>query len=400
MKILWWSTAPWSPSSYSVLTERVVPDIVRDGHTVVLGTWYGLQGNPLPWNIQDRKNGHMVGTVTVLPSVDGGNYGSGVIDVVYEEFKPDVLITCSDVWVFPEEKTRFTNFCPWLPVDHSPAPPPVVEALEPAIYPMVFSQWGAEVLNEAGIEAHYVPCSAPSDIFKPGDKAEARKRFGLREGVDFLAAIVAANKDPQDRKGFNEALTGFARFAESHPDAYLYIHTNWEGPVKIQRMLKTLGIEERALMPDQFRYNFGMLGQGYMANCYQAADVLLNCAKSEGFGLPILEAQLCGCPVAATNYSTTNELLFAGWKIPTVPDWTVGAESFRARATIDGVVETLEAAYQARNNKTLRLQARRGALELDTERVYERYWRPALAGIEKLIFGRPGVFAMREAVAA
>lgn len=378
------STAPWSFSSYSVLVSRTLPNIVRDGHRVNLGVWYGLQGQPLPWAIAG-KDGKQAGTVTVFPSVDGPNYGVQTMIPNYKYTNSDCLITISDVWVFPAELTRQAVFCPWLPIDHDPAPKPVVDSLETAVYPMVYSEFGRRVLEERhGIKTKYVPCSAPANVFKPGDKQQARELIGFPADADFVASIVSANKDPMDRKGFAEGLVGFARFAEKHDRAYLYLHTNWRGNVQIAPMIESLGIKSRVIKPDPYGYDMGMLDDAYMANVYRASDVLLNTCKSEGFGLPLVEAQMCGTPVAVTDFATTDELMFAGWKMAGQPDWSNGLNSWRLRVYVDSVVDALEEAYRNKDNEKLQRRARNGAMRYDNDTVFNQFWRPALKDIEDI----------------
>jgi glycosyltransferase involved in cell wall biosynthesis len=277
------------------------------------------------------------------------------------------------------------NFCPWLPIDMDPAPAPVLKALGPAIYPMVYSQWGVNILEDAGVKAHYVPCSADSRKFKPGDKKQARAESGIIDRTDFLIAVVAANKDPNDRKGLLPMLQGFAEYAKENDSAYLYLHTNWGGAIPIEPIVEALGIAGKVIQPPPLGYKLGLLNTDYMVNIYRAADVLLNCSKSEGFGLPVLEAQLCGTPVIATDYSTTDELLWAGWKVGGVKDWASGLDSWRIAPDPAQITAALREAYKARNNKTLQTEARRGALSLDTRRVHETYWQPALKAIEALV---------------
>src|SRR3989304_1778886 len=150
MNIVTWATAPWSPSSYSVLVARTLPNWVRDKHKVTLGTFYGLQGAPLPWHITP-KDGRPGGSVLVLPSATGTSYDIDTIIPSYKHFRADVLITICDVWVFKPEVTRATVFCPWFPVDMEPAPQPVLDALSAAVYPMSFSKWGVDVLAKDGV---------------------------------------------------------------------------------------------------------------------------------------------------------------------------------------------------------------------------------------------------------
>lgn len=388
LKILFNSTAPWGGSSYSVLSKRVVPEIVRLGHNVIMNTWYGLQGEPQAWPIAERYDKtKIVGNVQIFPSVNSQAYGTDTMLEIYKRTNANCLITNQDVWVVPAAITQQTNFVPWCPIDHDPAPPGVLASLAPAKYVMVYSRWGVEVLAKAGIEAHYVPCSAPTDVYKPLNLKDARQKLGIPESCDFLATMVAANKDPDDRKGLANAMTGFARFAQKHPNALLYMHTNWAGPVDISMLVKQLGLQNRVVQCDQLGYWTGTMNDDYMRTAYSASDVLLNPAKSEGFGLPLLEAQMCGCPIAATDYSTTDELLFAGWKIKTQPNWTVGGNSFRCIALIDSIVDALEDAYSNKGNELLRRQARKGAQKYDCQFVAEKYWKPALAEVEDIIEG-------------
>ena len=382
MKLYVHSTAPWSPSSYSVLVKRSVPNMVLDGHKVTLGTWFGLQGQPMPWPISG-KDGKQAGQVMVLPSA-GNNYGIDTLEKSYTFNSADVLITISDVWVFPAKVTAKTVFCPWLPIDHDPAPQPVLDSLQSAVYPMVMSQFGVDVLDKAGVKAKHIPGSAPTAIFKPGDKLEARKQFQVADDI-FLVSMVAANKDPMDRKGFAEAIAGFARFVEKHENARLYLHTNWGGTVDIPALCRMFGIDDKVLQPDAYAYTMGMFNEQYMASVYQASDVLLNPCKSEGFGLPLIEAQMCGCPIAVTDFATTKELLFAGWALDGQPDWSNGQNSWRKRVYIDSIVDALEDAYSTKGNRKLYKKAANGAKRYDTDLVFNQYWRPALKDIEALI---------------
>jgi glycosyltransferase involved in cell wall biosynthesis len=43
------------------------------------------------------------------------------------------------------------------------------------------------------------------------------------------------------------------------------------------------------------------ISEDAMADMYRASNVLLAATCSEGCGVPILEAQLCGCPVITTR---------------------------------------------------------------------------------------------------
>jgi glycosyltransferase involved in cell wall biosynthesis len=391
MKCLWHSTSPWGASSYSVLTARVVPDIVRAGHQVVVSTWYGLQGAPKSIPVRSRLDPKAAPTLgyVVLPQATGGDYGAGELQATYAKVEADVCITCMDLWVLAPDILKTMKVVPWLPVDHDPCPEGIARAAGACLYPMVYSQWGTGVLQAAGVDAAYVPCSADSEVYLPMPKQAAREKLGIPEDCDFLVSMVAANKDPGDRKGFAEGLQGFAKFVQDgHPNARIYLHTYWGGPVNILNLVNRLGLLKNIAMPDQWDYAHGAFDENHMRAIYCASDVLLNPAKSEGFGLPLIEAQMCGTPIAATDFSTTRELLSAGWLISGQPHWSIGADSWRLIANIDSVVEALSCAYAARDNEIIRRQARKGALHYDTQAVFEKYWVPALAKIEELVSGK------------
>jgi len=129
----------------------------------------------------------------------------------------------------------------------------------------------------------------------------------------------------------------------------------------------------------------GMLGEQYMRDVYRASDVLLNPAKSEGFGLPLVEAQMCGCPVIATDFSTTDELLSAGWKVGGHRSWYLGADAWRMEVDPDQIADALEDAYKEKDNEALRKKARKGVVKYDGPAVFKRHWEPALRDIKKLV---------------
>jgi len=383
MRVLWHSTVPWGGTSYSVLTKRTVPELLKLGHDVTISTWWGLQGAPqkVSW-VEDGRTYQ----ATVLPSMHAASYGQDVLPAAVKMIRPDVVITCMDVWVLPPSLTGlFPYFAPWLPIDHDPAPEPVVKALETAKKPLVYSKWGKRVLAESGVEAMYVPCSAPSHIYRPLDKADCKRKLGIDPGR-FVIGMVAANKDQSDRKGFSSGLQGFAEFARRHGEAMMYIHTLMDGAIEIASMCDQLGLRGRVIAPDQALLAFGMFTDSDMAIIMNAFDVLLNPALSEGFGLPILEAQMCGVPVCATDYSTTDELLWAGWKFGGIRYWSFGARSWRVIPDPDAITEALETAYtelgNAKRREALAQKARAGATSLDDKIVGREFWRKALAEIE------------------
>jgi len=53
----------------------------------------------------------------------------------------------------------------------------------------------------------------------------------------------------------------------------------------------------------------GYLSDSEILSLYEEADVFVYPSLYEGFGLPVLEAMACGCPVIASNVSSLPEVV-------------------------------------------------------------------------------------------
>lgn len=95
------------------------------------------------------------------------------------------------------------------------------------------------------------------------------------------------------------ALKGFARLAHKDPGLGLVQCGGITTPEE-ERLCAELGIRDRIhrIHP----------GDAWLKTHYQAAIGLLYPSKAEGFGLPVLEAMLCGCPVVTTPQTSLPEV--------------------------------------------------------------------------------------------
>ena len=107
-------------------------------------------------------------------------------------------------------------------------------------------------------------------------------------------------------------------------------------------------------------------GSSYLNNTFSygefsaivaASDVLLNPAKSEGFGLPIVEAQACGTPVITNHHSAMPEVTRLGWCLkPLQPEYNPLGQWFSV-ASIEDIAAALEDIYQNPPSEQRRMQA-------------------------------------------
>ncbi len=371
MKIGWMANAPWCGTGYGTSTNEVIWRLKAAGHDMTCLCFYGLQGAPL-------KSGGML----FLP-VGVDPYGNDVFVADSEFYGWDILISNMDVWVLRKSELRKVRWIPWFPVDHDPAPPAVVDTLQAAHVPIVYSQWGRDMLKAAGVRSQYIPISVNTQVFKPVNRMEARMRMGFRPD-SFIVMMNAANKGAFSRKSFDTQVRAFKVLHDRHPDVVLYLHTDMTGVYgeDLNTLLMYSGIPKEAVAtPSPYKYSRGMLSQEYLNDAYNSADVLSNTAMAEGFGIAIVEAQAAGCPVIVTNFSSMPELRGAGWLADYATKVYTAQSSYQVIPSVDSIIDCYEKAYQARDNIGLRQQARAFALGYDSDRVVNEMWLPLLDNI-------------------
>ena len=328
--------------------------------------------------------------MTLYPG-DGG-WGNKVLQTYYEHHQADVAITLCDAWVMHPDAWPGVHNAIWAPIDHFPIPPRVLSVLQhPNVTPIAMSRDGYEWMQKFTLDPLYVPHGIDTKLFRPQPEIRDEVRDELEIPRDaFLVGMVAANKGSAQlpRKGFPQAFDAFAEFARTHPDAWLYCHTDAAGsPPQNGIALDTLALavgcpEGRVRFPPDQAWHLGMPRE-LVANLYPAFDVLLNPSMGEGFGIPVLEAQACGVPVIASDHSAMTELTQAGWLVQGDRYWDALQESFLIWPAIGSIVAALEAAYASRGDQELRLAAAEFAKGYDADAVTIDYWVPALEQLAK-----------------
>ncbi len=391
-KILWHSVAPWTPTGYGQQTELFAKRIKAAGHDIALSCLYGLEGN-----MRD------IDGFKCYPT-DITRYGKHMLKLWaadHGEGKPEdvQIITLMDVWPWISTNPRAggmvadfggLRIAAWVPIDHDPAPPLVLEALDRyKVQPIAMSRFGEQQLRENGFDPLYVPHGVDTNIYRPlEDPAELKKKMGLDPDV-FVVGMVANNMSQNPpRKAFPEMFQAFAQFHAEHPDTFLYLHCEmlgmYEG-INLLHLAQACGIPSGAYgSVAQDKYLAGTVTSAQMAGIYSMMDVFANPAYGEGFGIPIIEAQACGVPVIVTDWTSMPELCGAGWKVQGDRLWDAFHTSFFMRPSVYEIVDALEQAYESRGDQALRDRAREFAMGYDADLIMERDWKPVL---EQL--GRP-----------
>jgi len=380
MRILFMANAPWAKTGYGVQGKHLTAGWQAQGHAVTYFPFYGLQGGALNFN-----------GVALLP-LGLDPWGNDIIQAHCKASQAEVLITLMDIWVQEAYGTlQDVSWCPWMPIDADPCPPPVAEKMWGARRVITYAKFGLRKARELGVDADYIPHGIDPTMFHPGDKVAARKRVGLPQEAH-VTAIVAANKG--QRKALAENIAAWAEFRKEHPEAVLYLHTlagPQHGGTDLGPLLKHLQLPDNSVyLADQYRYVVGALEAEYMAAVYQGADVLLAASTSEGFGVPILEAQACGCPVITTNFTSMPELTWYGATVDPVQLFWMPLASWQAVPSMPGITQALRALYDM---PAAEHEKRRWPAILKAQREYawdvllEQHWQPFLADLEAELRG-------------
>ena len=131
--------------------------------------------------------------------------------------------------------------------------------------------------------------------------------------VDVLQAVQARYALPQPyvfyagsispRKGLSYLLEAFARLKQQHDLPHRLVFTGgWQwGNTELNALIDRLSIRSDVLV-------LGDVPAADMPALYALADLFVYPSLYEGFGLPVLEAMACGCPVVCSNLTSLPEV--------------------------------------------------------------------------------------------
>jgi D-inositol-3-phosphate glycosyltransferase len=180
----------------------------------------------------------------------------------------------------------------------------------------------AELLRDYAAHASRIatiPCGVDTDLFSPGDRAEARRRLGLDERplllwVGRIAPI----------KGLDTLLDAVARLsARGHAVQLLVVGGEADEPAdgpeaSLRRRIARLGLDGAVRF-------IGPQPQSVLPAYYVASDVTVLPSYYESFGMVALEAMACGSPVVASRVGGLVTTVRDGVTGFLVPDGDVGA---------------------------------------------------------------------------
>ena len=141
---------------------------------------------------------------------------------------------------------------------------------------------------------------APSSRFRPSNDQQQVDRVRSKYGLSFPYIFYAGSMSP--RKGLPFLLQAFARAKKRFVHHRLVLTGGWKwGKVKIQDLAARFGVGDQVAI-------LGEVPAEDMPLLYEGADLFVYPSLYEGFGLPVLEAMACGCPVVCSNLTSLPEV--------------------------------------------------------------------------------------------
>ena len=383
-KIVAVSNTPMAPTGYGTQIAQLGLRALAAGHDFSVAANYGA-----PVNME--SNGIKIYAEGLLKYAND----SGPENIALAARDGGFGLTLFDVWTGVADAWHELPLVCWVPVDHSPVPRRVAEWCIKGgnKYIVAMSKNGEKLLLEAGVPRDrltYIPHAIDRRIWNPEVKP---MRETLRVPEDaHLTIITAMNKGK--RKSFPEMLTAWTMFAHAYEDAYLYLHTDKWGHmdgINLIPLLKALNApEDRIRWVNSVQMRAGVPAE-MVARLMRSSDVLLLASRSEGFGLPVIEAQAVGTPVIVTDHTAQPELVrLYGQVVDGQLHWEDFHEAFSKIPNVLSIFDALESNYRLTKSGSVNRHALAATMEeYDADKVYAEKWEPLFQKMSALFGNKP-----------
>jgi len=297
-KIVMLSDSPTLTTGYGRVMQVLAPAFHELGHAVTVIGW-GYTGEPHDFPFP------------IIPcNAHADRFGEDILGEFIRYEKPDILFTLGDPWMtefIPEMEERVAvHWVSYFPLDGYPIPKSWHGWLLNIDTPIVFSKFAQNLAEEVlGRKPPLIYHGVDTNKFQVLDRSTCKQEI-LGFDDKFIVGTVARN---QPRKNLPALVRAFADFARGKDDVALYMHTQirdvgWN----IDELVERFELYDKAYCTDNFNALKGV-PDSELNKLYSMFDLFALPTMSEGFGLPILEAQACGTPVLVTDFSACPELV-------------------------------------------------------------------------------------------
>lgn len=143
----------------------------------------------------------------------------------------------------------------------------------------------SELITRLDIDENkiYVVLLGVNENYKLLNKEECKKKFNLNPNIKYII-IASSNQQWKNMEFITKIVDKI--------DNYMFIKVGYGHNLTNPKVI-----------------NLGNINEIDMPYLYNASDLILNASLYEGFGLPVLEAMACGCPVISSNAASLPEVV-------------------------------------------------------------------------------------------
>jgi glycosyltransferase involved in cell wall biosynthesis len=263
--------------------------------------------------------------------VGGDEFGRARVAKLVTWLKPALVFILNDIWLISDYVRLIRDVDPavkiiaYCPIETGPVDATWIERLTGIDRIVTYTAWAKRELERARLPAagssaspvpiEVIPHGVDTSAFHPIDcrpeiaRAKARRLlFGTDPDFDNAFIVLNANRN-QPRKRIDTTIRGFAMFAKEKPaNVRLYLHMaladlGWN----IGKLTQRYGLDSRLIVTTDSGA-FPNVTDEQLNLIYNACDVGLNTAVSEGWGLVAFEHAATRAPQVVPGHGCTLEL--------------------------------------------------------------------------------------------
>jgi glycosyltransferase involved in cell wall biosynthesis len=293
LKICWISDFDSAGSGYLNITVPLCAGLTKKGHEVkVVGLQYKGEEHPFEFSVIPANN------IQEAFAIGRNLFGM---------WKFDTMMVALDIplqmGLLRSMINRTFPYIGIMPVEADPLCVTWAMALMQMSKPLIISEFGTAEARKLGVDADPIQIGIDIKSWRmpsSQEKTEIRKA----QGIDEDAFVILTVADNQERKNLSAAMEIVAKFAKGKKVKYILVTREFSSVGwKLRDYAQVLGIN------DFFTIFERGLTFANLWSLYAISDLFLLTSKAEGLGMPILEAQAVGVPVAGTDCTAIAELL-------------------------------------------------------------------------------------------
>jgi len=299
IKIFTISDHPLSPSGVGSQTKYIIEGMLKTGKYQFVSF-----GGAIKHNDHKPQRTEEWGEDWIIWPVDGYG-GPEMVRGLLHQQKPDILWFMTDprfwgwLWNMENELRSCVPMVYYHVWDNYPYPQFNRDSYLSNDHVACISKLTHDIVKTVApeVESSYIPHAVDSDIFAPLSAVE-RFKYRQEHGLHNKFVCFWNNRNAR-RKQSGSLIWWFKDFLDKvgHDKAMLIMHTDVhdENGQDLEVILKKLGLENGEVL-----FSRQKVKPEDLAVMYNMADVTINIADAEGFGLATLESLSCETPIMVT----------------------------------------------------------------------------------------------------